>query len=95
MVSFDACEGNPGALSFMCEAYMDGDICSAFIAEAAFSRVIDAGIRGAQLYILWNDCCNRDTKFALEIMRKRDIEEIKKHIEGEYGRGIPFERGDV
>lgn len=92
MVSFDDCEGNPGALTFMSEACMGGSMSNAFKAESAFSRVVNAGIRGADLYILWNDCCGRDTEFALDIMKNRDIEEIKKHIKGEYGRGTPFEK---
>lgn len=69
-----------------------GSMSNAFKAESAFSRVVNAGIRGADLYILWNDCCGRDTEFALDIMKNRDIEEIKKHIKGEYGRGTPFEK---
>lgn len=93
MVSFDDCDGNPGALKFMMQAYMGGNIGVAFKAEAAFTRVINAGIRGADLYILWNDCCDCDTEFALEVMQTRDIDEIKKHIEGENGRCIPFKRG--
>lgn len=56
MVSFDACEGNPGALTFMCQAYMGGGLGRALKAEHAFQRVIDAGIRGSRLYQLWNDC---------------------------------------
>lgn len=90
MVSFDDCEGNVGALTFMSEAYMKGSVGQAFKAENAFKRVIDAGIKGSNLYILWNDCCGRDTEFALEVMANYDIEDIKQHIKGNGYRGEPF-----
>ena len=92
MASFDACEGNPGALTFMCQAYMGGGMGNAFKAECAFQRVINAGIKGSRLYQLWNDCCGRDTDFALEVMAKYDIEDIKRHIDGNGCYGEPFER---
>ncbi len=91
-VSFDSCEGNPGALAFMMEAYDPkksmGDL---FKIERAFARVIKEGITGSKLYMLWNDCCNRDTDKAIQIMLNNDIDDIKKHINYEAGRGIPYE----
>lgn len=51
MVSFDICEGNPGALTFLMQAY-DVDM---FGAERAFQRMQDNGITGCKLYMLWND----------------------------------------
>ena len=57
MVSFDLCEGNPGAFTFMMEAY---DL-NMFKAEGAFQRMQDNNIRGAKLYYLWNDCCDKNT----------------------------------
>lgn len=94
MVSFDDCEGNPGALRFMTAAYFGSSIGDAMTAERAFQRVIDAGIRGGALYVLWNDCCNRDTKFALEVMQKYDIEEIKRCIIGDGSRGYAIKKED-
>ena len=61
MVTFDICAGNPGALQFLMQAY-DMDM---FKAEQGFQRMQRAGITGARLYMLWNDCCNRDTEAAL------------------------------
>ena len=91
-VSFDSCEGNPGALAFMMQAYDPkkrmGDL---FKVERAFARVIKEGITGSKLYMLWNDCCNRDTEKAIQIMLENDIDDIKKHINYETGRGIPYE----
>lgn len=48
MVSFDICEGNPGALTFLMQAY-DVDM---FGAERAFQRMQDNGITGCKLYML-------------------------------------------
>lgn len=73
MVTFDICAGNPGALQFLMQAY-DMDM---FKAEQGFQRMQRAGITGARLYMLWNDCCNRDTEVEF--------------INYEGGRGIPID----
>lgn len=85
LVSFDICKGNPGALTFLMKAY-DLDM---FAAEKGFARMEKAGITGSWLYMLWNDCCNRDTKKALKAMNKIDVEFIKDHVFRP--RGIPFD----
>lgn len=87
MVSFDICNGNIGALTFLMEAY-DIDL---FGAEKAFQRMQDNNITGSRLYMLWNDCCNRDTKKALRIMKDNSIQDIVEHINYENGRGIKYE----
>ena len=87
MVTFDLCEGNPGALTFMMDAYGK----SPFHAQRGFVRMEYYGIKGCQLYMLWNDCCDRDTEKAVDIMCNRPIEEIVRHINYENGRGIPYE----
>ncbi len=87
MVTFDICEGNPGAIAFLIEAY---DM-SPFKAEAGFARMQAAGITGSRLYMLWNDCCDRDTERTMNIMKSVDIESILQHIDTGTGRGIPFE----
>ena len=87
MVSFDICNGNVGALTFLMEAY-DIDL---FGAEKAFQRMQDNNITGSKLYMLWNDCCDRDTKKALQIMKNNTIQDIVEHINYENGRGIKYE----
>lgn len=87
MVPFDICEGNPGALQFLMQAY---DI-DPFRAERCFRRMRGNGISGSKLYMLWNDCCGRDTEKTMDIMEGRGIDEIKCHINYDGGRGIPFE----
>lgn len=91
LVNFNLCEENPGALTFMMEAYN----VSPFQAEAGFQRMAENGISGSKLYMLWNDCCNRDTIFAMNIMRCENIKNIIKHINYGNGYGIPFEKQEV
>lgn len=79
-------DGNPGALTFLIQAYKD----DMFGAERAFQRMQDNDIIGSKLYMLWNDCCDRNTKKALSIMLNNDIQDIVEHINYENGRGIPY-----
>lgn len=92
MVSFRICRNNPGALTFLMDAYMNGNEGKA---ERAFQRMQDHGITGDKLYMIWNDCCDRDTAKAIKIMAERPIEDIVRHINYEQGRGIPFEEGEA
>ena len=87
LVNFDIAEGNPGALAFLMEAYMKGD---PFKAELAFQRMRDTGVTGSRLYMLWNDCCGRNTEMAMDIMQNKAIDIILHHIDDGGGRGIPF-----
>ena len=90
LVTFDLCKGNPGALQFMMLAYR-GNLM--FLAERGFARMRDNDISGDKLYMLWNDCCNRDTEYTIEIMLRNSIDDIIKHINYEGGRGIPYAVG--
>lgn len=87
MVTFDICAGNPGALQFLMQAY-DMDM---FKAEQGFQRMQRVGITGARLYMLWNDCCNRDTEAALLAMNTLNIESVVEFINYEGERGIPID----
>ena len=85
MVSFNICEGNPGALMFLIDAYQK----HMFLAERAFQRMQDNGITGCQLYMFWNDCCSRDAGKAVNLMLEWPVGKIVQHINLEGGRGIP------
>ena len=80
-------QGNPGALTFVIEASKINEDIGKYT-EAALLRMLYAGITGPALYMVWNDCCLRNTKEAITIMLERDIADIKDHISG--GCGIPF-----
>ena len=88
MVSFQICENNPGALTFLKQAYN----MNAGFAEIAFGIAQRNGIKGDKLYMLWNDCCNRDTAKALDVLIRNPIEDVIKHINYDNGRGIPYEQ---
>lgn len=92
MVTWAIAENNPGALAFMMDAYglQPSSKANPFRAEQAFGRMKHHCITGVDLYILWNDCCGRDTAKAIEIMCEKEIDEIRKHLN--HGMtGIPFE----
>lgn len=92
MVTWDLAEKNMGALAFMMDAYgiQPSSERNPLRAEQAFSRMERQGITGVNLYILWNDCCGRDTEKAIKIMCEKEIGEIREHLN--HGMtGIPFE----
>lgn len=91
MVSFGVCAGNPGALTFLMKAYE----LDMYGAEKAFSRMQENRIFGAMLYMLWNDCCARNTVQALFIMKYCDLDKIREHINYGGGRGIPFTEEEI
>lgn len=91
MVSFDICKGNPGALNFLIQAY-ERDM---FSAERGFRRMEMNQIEGDKLYMLWSDCCGRDTGLALAVIENMSIEEIVRHINYDAGRGIPITADEV
>lgn len=91
LVTFDICEGNPGALTLMMEAYTSRPMC----AEGGFQRMRDNQITGSRLYMLWNDCCGRDTELALKVMRTMPIDEIIRHINYEGGYGLRISKSEV
>lgn len=90
LVSFNDCEGNPGALNFMMSAYMQRK--NVFETEEAFRRVISMGIKGDKLYILFNDCCGRDLEFAIDVMLNYPEEEILEAIKGNGCYGNPIKK---
>lgn len=86
MMAKEYCGGNIGALSFFLDA-LDNDNQKAL---SGFKRMYDNGITNEKLYMLWNDCCRKDTARAIYIMLHDNIESIHKHINRENGYGIPY-----
>ena len=86
MVTFDICKGNPGALSFIMSAY-EMDL---FKAERAFQKLQNAGITGDKMYMLWNDCCERDTERTVDMILDNSVEVLNYYINYENGRGLNY-----
>lgn len=86
MVTFDICNGNPGALTFLMDAYDK----FMFKAERAFQKMQDAGITGDKLYMIWNDCCDRNTDRAISMIMDNNIAVINHFINYENGRGLRY-----
>lgn len=86
MMVKEYCGGNIGALSFFFDA-IDNDHQKAL---SGFKRMYDNGITNEKLYMLWNDCCRKDTARAIYIMLHDNVESIHRHINYENGRGIPY-----
>ena len=83
---YSIANGNIGALTFMMDALNKDPVK----AEIALNKLATKDIVGDKLYMLWNDCCNRDTDMTVKIMLEHTIEDILVHINYEHGRGIPY-----
>lgn len=83
--------GNPGAITFLAEAYR----LDPFGAEDAMQRMRDLKIVGDKLYMLWSDCCNRDTELTLKMMQKLPDDQIIYYLNYENGRGLKFSCDDL
>lgn len=70
---------NPGAMFFMLDAMK---ISRKGTAVVALSRMKEFGIKGEFLYVLWNDCCDRNTEKALEVMMNNSKDDILDHLCG-------------
>lgn len=79
--------GNPGALAAIMEIVSGGSE----YAPCAIERMKYFGITGDKFYMIWNDCCNRDTEKTLKVMIENSKEDILTHLNYENGRGIPYE----
>ena len=86
MVDISIIDGNVGALTFVMDAYK----LNMIKAERAFQKMQDNGIIGEKLYLLWNDCCERDTIKTLDMINDNDIETINHYLNYGHGRGIPY-----
>lgn len=83
---YSVASGNIGAFTFMMDALKKDPVK----AQEALKELATKDIVGDKLYMLWNDCCNRDTDMTVKIALEHTIEDIEKHINYEHGRGIPY-----
>lgn len=49
-------------------------------AKHAFDRMLENNIVGIDLHTLWSDCCDKNTKGAVQVILDHEIDEIKDHI---------------
>ena len=71
------CDGNPGCLSFLMMVIEKESI------DVFFEIVIKldiAELYGSLIYMLWNDCCDRDTQKTIRMIRKLDCETIRNYV---------------
>ena len=87
MVTFNMCKNNPGAVAFMMAAYKEVPF---HYAGMAFQKLLSASITGDKLYMIWNDCCDRDTKMAIWMILDNNIDTINYLINYENGRGLKY-----
>lgn len=80
--------GNPGALVFVMELLAVEDSTSRERNITALKRMDVLGIRGPKLYMLWNDCCDRDSEKTVNVMLNKSAHELNYALLG--GRGAPF-----
>ena len=83
-------EGNPGCLVFLTQFIQL--VPTAFLLILQFDGM---GLYGSKLYMLWNDCCNKDVNKVAEVMRRRNRgeitdAEIMEHVSGVYGTAFEF-----
>ena len=78
-------DGNLGCMMFIFQA-LHG---TPERAVTALRRAQLYDLKGSRLYMLWNDCCNRNTKLAVTILLEESMTDIRRHVSGGYG--MPFE----
>ena len=81
-------EGNPGALTCMMKMIESNPMALLDIVYFDF-----LGIHGTKIYILWNDCCNRDMeKFnkTIQFFRENKISKEEIHANLDKVRAEPF-----
>lgn len=69
-------EGNPGAMSFIFEIIKYQENNPIKLVEE-FLTIDSMHLYGSHLYMLWNDCCNRDVEKSLKIIKGYRLGNIK------------------
>lgn len=69
-------EGNPGAINFLFEIikHQGNNPIESF---GEFLTIDSMHLYGSHLYMLWNDCCNRDVEKSLKIIKGYRLGNIK------------------
>ena len=89
-------EGNPGAINVLMTLMgdqslkIDPDNLMGGLGTILFLDTL--GIYGSNIYLLWNDCCDRNLPAMLTVLRACQLgilpqQEVHSSIEGKFGRG--------
>lgn len=71
-------EGNPGALTTLFEIMKEKELDITKYLET-FLVIDTMELYGSYLYMLWNDCCNRDIKKVLNVIEGYQNGKINKN----------------
>jgi hypothetical protein len=86
-------EGNMGAITCLMEMIKKDDWYAGVHGVLMILNFDSMGLYGSKLYMLWNDCCDRDLIQLELVMRNWQMGELTKeeiHINLDKGRGTPF-----
>jgi hypothetical protein len=79
-------DGNPGCLSFLFEVIKRENVnvfCEMVV------KLDTSELYGSLVYMLWNDCCNRDTQKTIRMINKLDSETLRSYVVDK-GRGTKY-----
>jgi len=88
-------EGNPGAMVACMELFKMGSGGVVTLLDLDY-----IGLYGEKLYMLWNDCCNRDASKVVRVIKARNFgklsdQDIRDHVAGGYGKPFSDEEIEV
>lgn len=78
-------DGNPGALTFMFN--MITIVISPMELMKILFKLDESEIYGSHIYMIWNDCCDRDTEKAIKMIKNLSTQELRSYVIGlSYGK---------
>lgn len=73
-------EGNLGAVAFITDVLDKAVKEHDEMAALALTRAKTFNVVGTKLYLLWNDCCGRDTDKAIRVLAENSKDDIMEHL---------------
>lgn len=73
-------DGNIGAVAFITDVLDKAVKEKDELAALALTRAKTFNIVGTKLYLLWNDCCGRDTDKAIRVLAENSKDDIMDHL---------------
>lgn len=70
-------DGNPGCLEFLMDVFKTQNV------ETFYEMIIrldNAELYGQFIYMLWNDCCVRDTYKTIRMIRRLDVDTLRSYV---------------